>query len=86
MEHFSEIAISAQENMSDSEYENLFMPIVEMQKKRIDDYRTYVKNFSDSFDYRNVGKQIDAPKDVLLKTGYLLNGIFEPKQKKLDDI
>lgn len=86
MEHFSMLSSFARESMSETEYEKLFMPIIVLQKMRIDKYRQYIKNFSDSFDYRNIGKEIDAPKDVLLKAGFLQNGVFTPKPKDLEDI
>ncbi|MBE7049804.1 MAG: hypothetical protein E7394_03425 [Ruminococcaceae bacterium] len=86
IEHFSMIASFARDNMSESEHEKLFVPVIKMQKERIDKYRQYIKNFSDSFDYRNIGKEIDAPKDVLLKAGFLQNGVFTPKAKDLEDI
>lgn len=86
IEHFSEIAFMAREKMSDSEYERLFVPIIAREKERIDQCRTYLKNFSDSFDYRNIGKEMDAPKDILIKAGFLQNGVFVPKPKDLDDI
>ena len=86
MEHFSMLAERAKEEMSDSEFRKYFMPIAEHQKKRVEITHKYIKNFVDSFDYRNVGKPMDAPKDILMQTSKLLNGEFEPKEKKLDNI
>lgn len=86
MGHFSRLALSAKEGLTDAEFEKYFVPIVTLQKKRIGQYHTYIKNFANSFDYRNAGKKIDAPKDILLKAGNLLNGEFDAKPKKLDDI
>lgn len=86
MEHFSMLAERAKEEMSDSEFRKYFMPIAEHQKKRVEITHKYIKNFVDSFDYRNVGKPMDAPKDILMQTSKLLNGEFEPKEKKLDNV
>ena len=86
MEHFALMAKAAAENMTDSEFEKLFAPIIQLQKKRVGTYKRHIKSFADSFDYRNAGKKVDAPKDILLKSGYLLNGEFEPKEKDLGDI
>ncbi len=86
MEHFSNLASSASTELSDSEYQKLFAPIIELQKERVIKYHAYITNFANSFDYRNAGKPINAPKDVIHRTGELLNGEFLPKDKKLDDI
>lgn len=86
LEHFSHLAKCANEFLSASEYQKLFAPIIELQKKTLSSYLTYVKNFSLSFDYRNVGKKMDFPKDILQKTGMFLNGTFVPKDKNLEDV
>lgn len=86
MEHFSALASAASKEFSDSEYQKLFVPIIALQKARVSKYHSYITNFANSFDYRNAGKPIDAPKDVIHKSGELLNGEFVPKDKKLDDI
>ena len=86
MEHFSVLAAKAKEEFSDSDFKKYFLPIAEHQKKRVALTRKYIKNFVDSFDYRNKDKPMDAPKDILIKTSYLLNGEFEKKEKKLDNI
>lgn len=86
MEHFSALSSAAAKELSDSEFEKYFVPIISLQKERAAKYHAYIKNFANSFDYRNAGQKIDSPKDILLKTGHLLNGTFLPKSKKLDDI
>lgn len=79
LEHFAMIAEVACKNLSNPDFEKFFVPIIEKQKKRIEKYHIDIKRFEESFDYRNAGKPLLAPKDTLLKTGYLLNGEFEPK-------
>ncbi len=86
MEHFSHLCSVAADMLSDAEYKNLFVPIIELQKKRVKEYHTHIKEFSQSFDYRNIGKKMDFPKDILHKTSTLLNGEFIPATKKLDNI
>ncbi len=86
MEHFSMLAKKAKEEFSTADFKKCFMPIAEHQKKRVEQAHKYIKNFVNSFDYRNAGKPIDAPKNILMQTSYLLNGEFEPKEKKLDNI
>jgi len=79
MEHFALIAERAYDKLSDAEFEKFFVPIAKKQKERVEKYTSDIKCFADSFDYRNAGKPLAVPKDTLLKTGYLLNGEFEPK-------
>ncbi len=86
MEHFAKLCTYGTDFLSDGEYKKLFVPIIELQKNRVCIYHSYIKTFSQSFDYRNIGKEMDFPKDILHKTSELLNGEFEPKQKKLDNI
>ena len=86
MEHFSMLAVKAKEEFSDTDFKKYFLPIAEHQKKRVETTRKYIKNFVDSFDYRNAGKPMDAPKDILIQTSKLLNGELEKKEKKLDNI
>ena len=86
MEHFSMLFKVAAKEMSSSEFKKCFVPVIEHQKLRLKKYHGYIKNFVDSFDYRNKGKEMDAPKDTLVKTGFLLNGEFEPKDKNLKNI
>lgn len=86
MEHFAMLGKKAKEEFSDSDFRKYFMPITEHQKNRINQTHKHIKNFVDSFDYRNAGKPMDAPKDILLITSNLLNGEFELKEKKLDNI
>ena len=84
MEHFAVLADTACRELSDSEFEKYFIPIAGLQKKRVQKHRSYIKSFAKSFDYRNAGKSGDFPKDALLRCGFLLNGEFSPKPKKLD--
>ena len=86
MEHLSMLAKRAKEEFSNSDFKKYFLPLAEHQKKRVKMTHKYIKNFVDSFDYRNAGKPMDAPKDILIQTSKLLNGEFEPKEKKLDNI
>jgi len=86
MEHFSALSLDASRELTDSQYQKLFVPIISLQRARVSKYHTYITNFANSFDYRNAGKPIDAPKNVIHETGELLNGEFIPKDKKLEDI
>jgi len=86
MEHFALLCARASESLTDSEYQKLFIPIIELQKKRVEEHHAHILEFSQSFDYRNIGKTANFPKDILHKTSMLLNGEFAPKPKKLDNI
>lgn len=86
MEHFYMLFETAKKELSSADFEKYFVPIAEHQKKRVEKYHKYIKTFVESFDYNNAGKPMDAPKDTLIKTSFLLNGEFKPKAKKLDDI
>lgn len=86
MEHYSKLFTTASSYFSDSEFNRLFKPIAEHQKKRVKKFKKYIQNFIQSFDYRNAKNKIDAPADILFQTSCLLNGEFEPKNKKLDNI
>ncbi|MBQ7097352.1 MAG: hypothetical protein IJN96_04670 [Clostridia bacterium] len=77
IEHFASIAEKACEILSSSDFEKHFVPIIEMQKKRVNGFHENIKKFEESFDYRNAGKPLEVPKDILVKTGYLLNGEFD---------
>ena len=80
MEHFARLAQAASERLSEQEYEKYFVPIIRHQKARLEKQHSHIKKFADSFDYRNAGKKSEAPRDTLIKSGYLLNGVFEPKE------
>ncbi len=81
MEHFARLAQAASEKLSDGEFEKYFIPIIEHQKVRLEKQHEHLKKFAESFDYRNAGKKLEVPRDTLIKSGYLLNGEFEPKDK-----
>ncbi len=81
LEHFARLAETAQKNMTASDFEKYFKPIIVLQKNRMENHHKYIQKFEESFDYRNAGKKNDVPKDILLTTGKLLNGEFEPKEK-----
>ena len=80
IEHFAQLAKAASEKMSDGEFEKYFIPIIEHQKSRLEKQHEDLKKFAESFDYRNAGKKLEVPRDTLIKSGYLLNGVFEPKE------
>ena len=86
MEHFSKLAEVALTELSDKNFKELFLPVVELQKNRLKKYQTYIKNFADQFNYSNAGKKLDAPKDILYKTAELLNGEFESPMTSLTKI
>lgn len=86
MEHFALIANEAMNKLSASDYEKYFIPIAELQRQRVIKFKKNIDEFSESFDYRNAGKKLTVPRDILIKTGYLLNGTFLPKEKNLDDV
>ncbi len=81
MEHFARLAEVAERDMSSADFEKYFEPIIKLQKNRLEKHHQYIQKFEESFDYRNAGKKTDVPKDILLTTGKLLNGEFEPKEK-----
>ncbi|MBR5614311.1 MAG: hypothetical protein IKW64_03295 [Clostridia bacterium] len=76
IEHFCGLSEAAASELSDKSFKKLFEPIIEIQKNKLEQHHTYIKKFADSFDYRNAGKPMDAPKDTLTKTAKLLNGEF----------
>ncbi len=78
--HFSRLAQAAVSGLSDKEYEKYFIPLVVHQKEKMEKIHADIKKFSDSFDYRNVGKPTNVPKDILLRACVLMNGEFEPKE------
>ena len=80
MEHFARLAQVADKRLSETEYETRFIPIIRHQKSRLEKQHERIKKFAESFDYRNAGKKFEAPRDTLIKSGYLLNGVFEPKE------
>lgn len=84
MEHFSRLSSLAAREYSDGEFEKYFLPIIDLQRNRIKEYNTHIKNFVNNFDYRNANNKTEVPEDLLLKTGHLLNGDFQPKEKKLN--
>lgn len=75
-EHFAKLTEFAFAELSDKEIEKYFTPIIELQKNKITEYHEYIKKFADSFDYRNAGKKLDIPQNILKKTAELLNGDF----------
>ncbi len=79
-EHFARLAEVACQKLSDPDFEKLFVPIILKQKKRTEKYHADIKKFEENFDYRNAGKPSQVPRDTLVKTGFLLNGEFEPKE------
>lgn len=81
MEHFAQLVHEANEKLSNAEFEEYFVPIIEHQKARLEKQHEHIKKFAESFDYRNAGKKLEVPRDTLIKSGYLLNGVFEPKDK-----
>ena len=86
MEHFALLAEVAASELSDGDFEKYFLPLVSLQKKRVEAYNEHIKNFVNNFDYRNANNKTPVPENLLLKTGHLLNGEFEPKEKTLDNV
>lgn len=76
-EHFAKLTEVAFEKLSNKEIEKYFIPIINMQKDKIAEYHEYIRKFADCFDYRNAGKKMDVPSNILTKTAELLNGEFE---------
>lgn len=75
-EHFAKLTEFAYAELSDKEIKKYFNPIIELQKNKIAEYHEYIRKFADSFDYRNAGKKLDIPQNILTKTAELLNGDF----------
>ncbi|MBR5586623.1 MAG: hypothetical protein IKW02_01540 [Clostridia bacterium] len=86
IEHFARLAEIAANEMADAEFEKYFLPVINLQKKRVQEFNAHIKNFVNNFDYRNANNKAEVPENLLLKTGNLLNGEFEPKEKKLDNV
>jgi len=80
MEHFARLTQVAAEKLSEADFEKYFIPIIKHQKERLEKQHEHIKKFAESFDYRNAGKKLEVPRDTLVKSGYLLNGVFEPKE------
>ena len=74
--HFSKLTEFAFAELSDKEIEKYFNPIIELQKNKITEYHEYIRKFADSFDYRNAGKKLYIPQNILTKTAELLIGDF----------
>lgn len=86
MEHFSVLAEKAREKMSPKEFEAKFLPVIKLQKEKVEKFHTYIKNFIKKFDYRNAGKPLEAPSDILIQTSFFLCGEFEQKEKNLKNV
>lgn len=76
-EHFAKLTETIFLELSDKEIEKYFAPIIKLQRAKMAEYHENIKKFSDIFDYRNAGKKIDVPRDILTKTAELLNGELE---------
>lgn len=76
-EHFTRLTEAAFSEFSDKEIEKYFDPIINLQKDKLAEYHEYIRKFADSFDYRNAGKKMDIPQNILTKTAELLNGELE---------
>ena len=86
MEHFTMLINKAKEKLSENEFKKLFIPVIDLQKKKISVWYENIKSFEKSHDYRNAGKPVNFPKDTILKASYLLNGEFKPLEKKIEKI
>lgn len=86
MPHFTDIINRLKENVGEKKYKLLCEKLTELQEKKFNKYRDYIKEFVASFDYQNAGKPMNAPSDTVLKASWLLNGEFETLKKKLDNI
>lgn len=86
MPHYTMILNSAKNNLSSKKFIEIVTKLNEKQYEKFFKYKSDVKMFIESFDYKNAGKKSDVPKDTNLKTSYFLNGEFEKPNKKLDDI
>ena len=84
--HFTKLFKIAKDKLSKKEFDKLFYPVMDMQKQKIVKYHLYVKEFSESYDYRNVKKEKNFPKDTLYKVSELLCSEFDPKKKDLNNI
>ena len=73
-EHFAKLAEVAVAELSDKKIEKYFDPIIRLQENKTLEYHEYIRKFADSFDYRNAGKKMDIPQNILTKTAKLLNG------------
>lgn len=84
--HYTMILNAAKENLSPDNFVSIISKLNSLQKEKYSKYKKDIKDFIESFDYKNAGKPSVAPGDTVIKTSYLLNGEFEKLKKKLDDI
>lgn len=86
MEHFSLLLSEGKQKLKENVYLEFSRQLIANQKKKMDKHYQNLLDFIDQFDYRNANKPPKAPRDTVYQCCQFLNGVFEQKQKKLDDI
>lgn len=85
-EHFSLLLSEGKRKLKESAYLDFARQLIANQKEKMGKQYQQVLDFIDQFDYRNADKPSKAPRDTVYQCCKLLNGAFEQKQKKLEDI
>lgn len=85
-EHFSLLLNEGKHKLKEGAYLEFSRQLIANQKEKMEKHYQNILDFIDQFDYRNANKPPKAPRDTVYQCCKLLNGVFEQKQKKLEDI
>ena len=85
-EHFSLLLSEGKHKLKEGAYLEFSRQLIANQKEKMEKHYQNILDFIDQFDYRNANKPPKAPRDTVYQCCKLLNGVFEQKQKKLEDI
>lgn len=86
MPHYTDVLKAARKKLSDNDFVRIISRIKDAQTRKFLKYKKDVKDFIESFDYKNAGKPLNVSGDTVLKSSYFLNGEFEKLSKKLEDV
>ncbi len=85
-EHFSLLLSKGADQLKESVYLKFARRLIENQKAKWGQHYQNVLDFIEQFDYQNAHKPAKAPRDTVYQCCQLLNGVYEQKPKKLEDI
>ncbi len=85
-EHFSLLLCEGAGKLKEGVYLKFARRLVENQKEKWGHHYQNVLDFIEQFDYQNAHKPAKAPRDTVYQCCQLLNGVYEQKPKKLEDI
>ncbi len=85
-EHFSLLLSRGEAQLKESMYLKFARRLVAMQKEKWGEHYQNILDFIEQFDYQNAHKPAKAPRDTVYQCCQLLNGVYEQKKKKLEDI